>query len=151
MTRHCRNETACLLGTRAPDNATGAFALNEGDVEINPGLYQIPYEVLLPSEREADNLLVVGTPSATHVGLSTLRMEPQFMILGHAAGVVAALALQADVPVQRVDLVPPDAELELEVVRLVALALAVHDAHARVPGGSEGGLDNRLRALERMR
>ena len=48
--------------------------------------YQIPYGVMVPEAGEAANLLVVSTVAATHIGLSSLRMEPQFMILGEAAG-----------------------------------------------------------------
>ena len=47
----------------------------------------------------------MGAPSATHIGLSTLRMEPQFMIMGHAAGVAASLAVENDLPVKRVDVI----------------------------------------------
>ena len=35
---------------------------------------------------------------------ATVRMEPQFMMLGHAAGVVAALSARHGVAVQDVDL-----------------------------------------------
>ena len=47
---------------------------------------------MMPKAAELSNLLVVAAPSASHIGMSTLRMEPQFMIIGHAAGVVASLA-----------------------------------------------------------
>jgi hypothetical protein len=41
--------------------------------------------------------------SASHVAFSSFRMEPQFMIAGHAAGVAAALAVEADGVVHDVD------------------------------------------------
>ena len=63
--------------------------------KINPGLYQIPRWVMYPKEDQATNLLVVSALSASHIGLSTLRMEPQFMIIGEAAGINAALAIDA--------------------------------------------------------
>eukprot|EP01052_Picozoa_sp_SAG31_P025287 SAG31_NODE_2208_length_6187_cov_5.255749_6_plen_283_part_00 len=39
------------------------------------------------------NLVVPTAVSASHVTFSSMRMEPQWMVLGHAAGVLAALAL----------------------------------------------------------
>ena len=46
-------------------------------------MYEIPWWVMLPKQAETANLLVVAAPSASHIGMSTLRMEPQFMIIGH--------------------------------------------------------------------
>jgi hypothetical protein len=41
--------------------------------------------------------------SASHVAYSTLRMEPQYMIIGQAAGVAATMALATGKPVQEID------------------------------------------------
>eukprot|EP00937_MAST-01D_sp_MAST-1D-sp2_P003667 g3667.t1 len=89
----CRNASACYGAGPTGSGPATPFAWDEGDVQIAPGVYQIPLWALLPRAAEASNVLVVAAPSATHVGMSTLRMEPQFMIVGHAAGAVAALAV----------------------------------------------------------
>lgn len=41
---------------------------------------------------QVDNLLVPVAVSASHVAFNAVRMEPTWMVLGHAAGVAAAMA-----------------------------------------------------------
>ena len=102
----CHNKSMC--DNESPSNGTGSklsYTWNEGDIENAPGLYQIPLWVMFPKEKEVLNLLVIAAPSASHIGMSTLRMEPQFMMIGHAAGTVASLAITSQLKqgIQHID------------------------------------------------
>jgi hypothetical protein len=99
----CHNRSECLgsgppgdmhAGDGGVDDASVGYAWTEGDVEVSPqGAYDIPLWAILPQQHEAVNLVAPSTPSASHIGMSTLRMEPQFMIMGHSAGIISALAV----------------------------------------------------------
>ncbi|MBX3179739.1 MAG: FAD-dependent oxidoreductase [Candidatus Hydrogenedentes bacterium] len=77
--------------------------LNEGDVQVPVKPYEMAYRSFVPQKAECTNLLVGSTFSASHVAYSSMRMEPQYMIIGEAAGIAASLAIEAGVPVQDID------------------------------------------------
>ena len=87
----------------------GKVALNGGFYsmvyldEVHQGIYQIPYRAITPKQDECTNLLVPVCVSASHIAMTSLRMEPVWMILGESAGVAASLALKHRVPVQNVE------------------------------------------------
>lgn len=61
-------------------------------------VYTVPYGVMVP--RKVENLLFPAAVSGSHVGFSTLRMEPCWMALGEAAGTAAALAIDGQTDVR---------------------------------------------------
>jgi hypothetical protein len=63
---------------------------------------QVPFGALLP--REFDNLLVVTTVSATHVGWGTIRQTPTLMHLAESAAWAIVLAAQEKIPPAHVDI-----------------------------------------------
>ncbi|MDB6004963.1 MAG: xly 2, partial [Prosthecobacter sp.] len=63
--------------------------------------YHIPYRAITPKAAECDNLLVPVALSCTHVGISSIRVEPTWMILGQSAGIAAALSAKQSIAVQK--------------------------------------------------
>ena len=87
---------------------TGGFVVNEGTIMPVrvPGrrhgyAYHIPYRAITPKAAECANLLVPVALSCTHVGISSIRVEPTWMILGQSAGIAAAMSVKQNIAVQK--------------------------------------------------
>lgn len=76
----------------------------DGFFSYPTAVYMVPFEVMVP--KRVENLLFPVAVSGSHVGFSTIRMEPCWMALGEAAGTAAALAVNEsknvrDVPIDQ--------------------------------------------------
>jgi hypothetical protein len=67
------------------------------------GPYQIGYGAIVPKANECENLFVTFALSASHTAFASVRMEPVFMVTSQSAATAACLAIEDDVPVQKVD------------------------------------------------
>jgi hypothetical protein len=103
-----------------PANGTVWVAMegHGGDIQAPDHVFEMPYSLLLPKRAQAANILTPTAPSASHVAFNSLRLEPQFMILGQAAGAAAALALAQQGAVQDVSVAALQAELEMQGAKL---------------------------------
>lgn len=60
----------------------------DGFLSYPSAVYTVPYGVMVP--KEVGNLLLPVPVSGSHIGFSTLRMEPCWMAMGQAAGIASA-------------------------------------------------------------
>ncbi|MCX6856087.1 MAG: FAD-dependent oxidoreductase [Verrucomicrobia bacterium] len=119
---------------------TSEFVINEGTImpmrmaERKHGYpYHIPYRAITPKSSECTNLLVPIALSCTHVGISSIRVEPTWMILGQSAGIAAALSAKQNVAVQKL---PYPALRERLLAQKQVLDLPVlSDVQPEVKGG----------------
>jgi hypothetical protein len=57
----------------------GEFSILYIDQGKNNGIYKVPYESIVPVESECKNLLVPVCCSASHIAMTSIRMEPVWM------------------------------------------------------------------------
>lgn len=89
----------------------GEFSILFLDGDKYSGIYKIPYETIVPRKGECKNLIVPVCLSASHIAMTSIRMEPVWMVLGESAGVAAAMAANGRTPVQDVPYEPLKAKL----------------------------------------
>lgn len=99
----------------------------DGFISYPTAVYTVPLGVILP--REVDNLLLPVPVSGSHIGFSTLRMEPCWMALGQAAGVTAALAIKQKTTVRDIDMT----ELQDILIRQKATLIYFRDVTPESP------------------
>ena len=74
----------------------------DGFISYESAVYTVPFGVMASSK--IDNLLFPVPVSGSHIGFSTLRMEPCWMALGQAAGVAASIAIDRSSKVKNVNI-----------------------------------------------
>ena len=93
----------------------------DGFFSLGTKPYTVPYGVIVP--KKVEGLLAPVPVSGTHVGFSTMRMEPCWMALGQAAGTAAAVAIADGTPVRSVDL----PKVQRELLRQKAILIYYKD------------------------
>ncbi len=89
----------------------------DGFLSYPSAVYTVPYFMMVP--REVDNLLLPVPVSGSHIGFSTLRMEPCWMAIGQAAGIASAIAVDDQVKMRNVDIRKLQDELVAQRATLV--------------------------------
>ncbi len=89
----------------------------DGFLSYRTSVYNVPYGVIVP--QNVSNLLLPVPVSGSHIGFSTLRMEPCWMALGQAAGTAASIAIEKKTSVQDVPILRLQDELLRQGATLV--------------------------------
>ncbi|MDF9830122.1 FAD-dependent oxidoreductase [Parabacteroides sp. PF5-6] len=74
----------------------------DGFLSYASAVYTVPFGVIVP--QKIDNLLIPVPVSGSHIGFSTLRMEPCWMALGEAAGIAASLAIDTESKIKNIEI-----------------------------------------------
>ncbi|MBN1852375.1 MAG: FAD-dependent oxidoreductase [Pirellulales bacterium] len=74
----------------------------EGYVSQPVEPWQVPYRSLIPKAGQCNNLLVPVCASMSTIAYGSFRMEPGYMMAGHATGLAASLAAKDHLAVQEV-------------------------------------------------
>jgi hypothetical protein len=65
--------------------------------------YPISYRSIIPKQSQCENLFVPVCLAASHIAYGSIRMEPVFMIMGQSSATAASMAIDENVPVQKVN------------------------------------------------
>jgi hypothetical protein len=140
-------EDAVLLGSHWVDShhvqrvaVTDSSFTNEGriwEVVLKP--FEVSWRTLLPREGECTNLLVPVCASFTHVAFCAYRLESTWMQAGHVAGLAAAMALEENVPIQRLDVAALRTSLQQEGMVFHADSIVDYDDYAYLENSERYG------------
>jgi hypothetical protein len=119
LTTHRTKSDAIAFGGYAMDSKPSIVAWSNGRLVRDRGVmvpvsrYAIPFSIMIPTHGPLNLLVSVGI-SASPLAYSSVRMEPQYIELGQAAGVAASLAIERGAP------------LDVRVAPAVRQALGIH-------------------------
>ena len=78
--------------------------INEGRIWQKGQRFDIPYGAIIPKQKECENLIVPVSVSASHVAYCGIRLEATWMHLGEISGLAAKMAIDGNLPVQKIDI-----------------------------------------------
>jgi hypothetical protein len=103
LTTHRTKSDAIAFGGYAMDSKPSIVAWSNGRLVRDRGAmvpvsrYAVPLTAMIPASGPSNLLVSVGI-SASPLAYSSVRMEPQYIELGQAAGVAASLAIERGAP-----------------------------------------------------